>query len=126
MECLMLKSLLADIVAQDDVYGAAIIDQSGFAIEANPQGPGLEKMAANVTMLLIETQRLNAQNSHTETDAKQNENQTTLTLLAERGNILLFPLANNCNLLIHTSHGTNLGKIRNHAQKLSPRISALL
>ncbi|MBT3772900.1 MAG: hypothetical protein HOE92_06265 [Euryarchaeota archaeon] len=122
----MLNSILADIVAQDDVYGAAIIDQSGFAIEANPHGPGLEKMAANITMLLIETQRLNSQDSQTETEAVQDENHTTLTLLAERGIILLFPLANNCNLLIHTSQGTNIGKVRNHAQKLSPRISALL
>lgn len=124
MQHLMLKSLLADIVAQDDVYGAAIIDQSGFAIEANPQGPGLEKMAASISMLLTEVNKVNEVEATS--DSSRQDNQTSLSLLAERGNLLLFPLTNQCNLLIHTSQAANLGMIRSLAGKICPRISALL
>lgn len=115
----MLKSLLEEIAGDKDIHGVAIIDEEGFAIEAFPQGPGLEKMAAGMSQLHSDAVGIAKSNGELDSILR-------LTLLAEKGNIMAFSIDHVSYLLIHTNSGANVGKIRMMADKIIPRISALL
>lgn len=114
----MLSGLLSELYGITGVEGLAIIDPAGFAIESQPGGPVMERIAASASSLLAETAEMAVSNSLKQTGS--------LTLLAEKGSILILPLSQDHHLLIRIGEEANLGKIRLRGRVFAERISTLL
>jgi predicted regulator of Ras-like GTPase activity (Roadblock/LC7/MglB family) len=124
----MQGELLADLAAESGIDVVTIVDSAGFAILAHPIVDDAERLAANVIALISQAE------TRPQDDTKQQDSQrqpnatvnTALTLIAQDGNILAFPLPGGHYLALQSDHRASLGRIRSRGEEIAARISDLM
>ena len=118
----MQGKLLADLAAENGIDVVVIVDSAGFAILTSGHEYDAERLAANVIALTGQAETC-PQASEQRSDSAA---ATALTLIAQEGYILAFPLPGGHYLALQSDHNASLGRIRSRGQEIAARISSLM